>query len=164
MKTILATLALTLSFNSFASTVIPGNATGIKLAFAQKTKIDTEFRSVPCSLPDTDLENCQWPTASKEVVAVTVEYTSGMSEETQIVQNFDASEFSEADLAALSSKKASVRMTAARSLFAVNVKSEVRVITHQVCQADSSLDCANGRNSYTETYNALVKLVDIVRK
>ena len=159
-------LGLFLAVNSFASTVIPGNATGIKLSFVNVTRMNTEFRTIPCSLPDTDLEDCKWPTASKAVVEVTVDYsTSGMSEsEESIVVNFDASEFSSAELASLSSRNPSVRMSAARNPFAVNVKSEVRTVSHEVCQADSTLDCRNGRNSYTDTYKTSVKLVDIVRK
>lgn len=166
MKLTTLVLGLALSVSSFATTVIPGNATGIKLAFANVTKIPTEFRTIPCSMSDSDLDNCKWPTAYKSVVQVTVDYSStAMSEsEESIVKNFDASLFTAEELKALKSRNASVRMNAARNLFDVSVKSEVRTVSHEVCQSDWAIDCRNGYNSYTDTYDTTVKVVTISKK
>ncbi len=166
MKLTTLALALSMSLTSFASTVIPGNSTGIKLSFVNVTKVATEFREVPCTLPDTDFENCKWPTAFKPVVQVTVDYSSTQMSESEesITQNFDASEFSVEELNSLKSRNNSVRMTAARNLFNVEVRSEIRTVTREVCQADWTIDCRNGQNSYTETYDTKVKIVTISRK
>ncbi len=165
MKLTWIALGLTLSVNTLASTVISGNATGIKLSFVNVTSIYSEFKPIPCTLPDSDLNDCKWPTASKKIVQVTVDYHSSSiaDSEESFVTNFDLSDFTAEELTALSSRNAGVRMRAGRNLFEVKVVTEYRTVSQTVCQADSTIDCIDGRNSYTDTYVTKVKVVNVVR-
>lgn len=161
MKTLFLATAL-MSLNAFAAE-IPGRASQIKISHIMVGNVVTESVQVPCTMPDSDL-NCYKPVKTQKMVTVVVDYnTSTIAEDENFSVNFDAKDFSEEELAALSIRSAVKRVKAANKIFALEIREEERTSTNTYCPYEVPYTCRE--NEYvTDTYQGTIKIVDVVKK